>query len=164
MLFRSCLEACGRTCRGHISESQHVCLSIRQIFLGSGRGWVGGLGKAVEGGEGGLGGPKRDLPVPWVRASSPSPHPGSCRRGVCVTGPLGVCLRGPPGGRQEQAPSATGGSSTPSESARERPELGMTPPSTIPVGFIHRPQLRFPSPLHFPALFSFFLRGLVISN
>ena len=75
---------------------------------------------------------------------------------------MGLCYRAPgglaagAGGRQEQAPSAMDSSSTLAESARERPELGMTPPSKVPDGFIHRPKLRFPSPLNFPALLFFF--------
>lgn len=74
---------------------------------------------------------------------------------------MGLCYRAPggltagAGGRQEQAPSAMDSSSTLAESARERPELGMTPPSKVPDGFIYRPQLRFPSPLNFPAFLFF---------
>lgn len=74
---------------------------------------------------------------------------------------IGLCYRAPgrfaagARGRQEQAPSATDSSSTLAESARERPELGMTPPSKVPYGFIYRPQLQFPSPLNFPALLFF---------
>lgn len=65
------------------------------------------------------------------------------------------------GGRQEQAPSAMDSSSALAESARERPELGMTPPSKVPDGFICRPQLRFPSPPNFPSppFFFFFFCG-----
>lgn len=73
---------------------------------------------------------------------------------------MGLCYRAPgglaagAGGRQEQAPSAMDSSSTLAESARERPELGMTPPSKVPHGFIHRPKLRFPSPRNFFLCFS----------
>jgi len=74
---------------------------------------------------------------------------------------MGLCYRAPgglpagAGGRQEQAPSAMDSSSALAESARERPELGMTPSSKVPDGFIYRPQLRIPSPLNFPALLFF---------
>lgn len=74
---------------------------------------------------------------------------------------LGLCYRAPgglaagAGGRQEQAPPAMDSSSALAESARERPELGMTPSSKVPDGFICRPQLRIPSPLNFPALLFF---------
>lgn len=77
---------------------------------------------------------------------------------------IGFVLHGPrvwgglaagAGGRQAQAPSAMDSSSALAESARERPELGMTPVSKVPHGFIRRPKLRFPSPLNFPALLFF---------
>ncbi|KAK5872031.1 hypothetical protein PBY51_012766 [Eleginops maclovinus] len=75
--------------------------------------------------------------------------------GLCYRAPGGLAAGA--GGRQEQAPSAMDSSSALAESARERPELGMTPPSKVLDGFIRRPKLRFPSPLNVPAfLFSFF--------
>lgn len=73
--------------------------------------------------------------------------------GLCYMAPRGLAAGA--GGRQEQAPPATDSSSALAESARERPELGMTPVSKVPHGFIHRPKLRFPSPLNFPALLFF---------
>ncbi|KAK5933536.1 hypothetical protein CgunFtcFv8_014009 [Champsocephalus gunnari] len=76
--------------------------------------------------------------------------------GLCYRAPGGLAAGA--GGRQEQAPSAMDSSSALAESARERPELGMTPQSKVPDGFIRRPKLRFPSPLNVPALLlSFFL-------
>ncbi|KAI9549033.1 hypothetical protein NQZ68_003568 [Dissostichus eleginoides] len=65
--------------------------------------------------------------------------------GLCYRAPGGLAAGA--GGRQEQAPSAMDSSSALAESARERPELGMTPPSKVPDGFIRRPKLR---PIHFP--------------
>lgn len=73
--------------------------------------------------------------------------------GLCYTAPGGLAAGA--GGRHEQAPPARDGSSALAESARERPELGMTPVSKVPHGFIRRPELRFPSPLNFPALLFF---------
>ncbi|KAK1902313.1 Isoleucine--tRNA ligase, partial [Dissostichus eleginoides] len=60
--------------------------------------------------------------------------------GLCYRAPGGLAAGA--GGRQEQAPSAMDSSSALAESARERPELGMTPPSKVPDGFIRRPKLR----------------------
>lgn len=93
---------------------------------------------------------------PFTQGMPPFPtHPTELllEMGLCYRAPGGLTAGA--GGRQEQAPSAMDSSSTLAESARERPELGMTPPSKVPDGFIGRPQLRFPSPLNFPALLFF---------
>lgn len=80
----------------------------------------------------------------------------------------GFVLQGPWGGLQQgleavkSSPLSPDSSSALAESARERPELGMTPPSKVPDGFIRRPELRFPSPLNFPALL--FFMGTCFSN
>lgn len=117
----------------------------------------------------------------YLREENGSPHPPTLRltpvypgRALIPCTPRGTpagtgfVLHGPrgaaagAGGRQEQAPPATDSSSALAESARERPELGMTPVSKVPHGFIHRPKLRFPSPLNFPALLFFW--GTCFSN
>lgn len=74
--------------------------------------------------------------------------------GFVLHGPWGGLAAGA-GGRQEQAPSATDSSSALAESARERPELGMTPVSKVPPGSSAGHSSASPHPYVF-LLFSFF--------
>lgn len=96
--------------------------------------------------------PPSDWPL-FTQAMPPFPvHPTELllEMGLCYMAPGGLAAGA--GGRQEQAPPATDSFSALAESARERPELGLTPVSKVPHGFIHRPKLQFPSPLNFSAV------------
>lgn len=134
-------EVCIQSTHGHVSMSRQTFLWLSRKYL-----WDKMVLLTL---------PPSDWPLFTQALPSFPAHPAELllEMGLCYMAPGGLAAGA--GGRQEQAPSAMDSSSALAESARERPELGMTPVSKVPHGFIHRPKLRFPSPLNFPALLFF---------
>lgn len=97
--------------------------------------------------------PQNDLRLPRACPRSPHTQQNSCWKWVCVTGPLGGSQQGLEAVKSRPLQPWT---APPLSQSQRGKDLNLEWPHQVPDGFIHRPQLRFPSPLNFPALLFFF--------